>query len=365
MKRKVYLLVAVVMALTLLLSPLGCAKEPVAPPEKPPVEKPPAEKPPEKPAEVYKIKLIYSYHPGDVRANLAEKFKELVEKKTDQIKIDTYPSSQLYPQKEEPHAVASGAVEMHSFASYAYMGVAPACSIGIIFGMWKSMDQWLPFWNDPNGGGIIKKQLNEAGIHALDATCSSQIYIADTNARRPLPTIPSHDGLKFRCPPALEPWGRALHTDPVSISIAEAFTAMQTGMVDGTHTGNIAIYSQNWWQVCPYTTRYGPLWVWSVDLFANLKWWDSLPDDMRNLLEECAQEAREWSDREDLANMDAEATEFLQEKLAENYLLLDVVDPKENQLWMDAVAEEFLKTYSPKWPAEFKAAAEKYSGFKI
>ena len=174
----------------------------------------------------------------------ADKFKELAEKYTNnRVKVEVYPNSTLYKDKEELEALQLGAVQM----------LAPSNSkfgpIGI-----KEFEVFDLPYIIPNLQGLRKVTDGEIGkrlLKLLDAKGMTGLAYWDNGfkemtANKPLHVPADYKGLKFRIQSSkvLEAQFRALGAVPQVTAFSEVYQALQTGVVDGQENTASNIYTQ-------------------------------------------------------------------------------------------------------------------------
>jgi TRAP-type C4-dicarboxylate transport system substrate-binding protein len=104
-------------------------------------------------------------------------------------------------------------------------------------------------------------------------------------SRKPVQTLADVKGLKVRVFGAAQTdFVRALGAEPVSLPVAEVYTALERGAVDAAITGTIAGFSLKWYEVTKYMVdlQMGPV---MIALVASKRTWDKLPGDVRKALE--------------------------------------------------------------------------------
>lgn len=125
----------------------------------------------------------------------------------------------------------------------------------------------------------------------------------------------------------------ALGASPVAMSWSEVFTAIQQRTIDGQENGCSVTKSAKMDEIQKYMT----IWNYSYenDLFvANTRVWESLEENTRLLLQECAAEACEWGrDR-----LEAEEDSLIQGFIDEG-MQVDILTEEQLQAFKDAVAE--------------------------
>ena len=192
------------------------------------------------------IKFSHVVTPDTPKGKGAEKFKELAEKYTNgRVKVEVYPNSQLYKDKEEVEALQLGAVQMLA-PSLAKFGPLGAKEFEVF-----DLPYILPdkaALRSVTDGALGKKlftKLEPKGIKGL-AYWDNGFKVMSAN--KPLRMPEDFRGLKMRIQSSkvLEAQMRALGAIPQVIAFSEVYQALQTGVVDGTeNTPSNDIYAED------------------------------------------------------------------------------------------------------------------------
>jgi tripartite ATP-independent transporter DctP family solute receptor len=81
--------------------------------------------------------------------------------------------------------------------------------------------------------------------------------------------------------------------NPTPMSLSEVFVALQTGVIDGQENPFTQIYSQNFHEVQKYLSLSGHVYT-PAYLLTGKKTWESLPEDVREILKTTAVDMQEW-----------------------------------------------------------------------
>ena len=116
-----------------------------------------------------------------------------------------------------------------------------------------------------------------------------------TNNVRPIVKPEDLQGIKLRTPSG--EWRvkmfQAYGANPTPMSFSEVFTALQTGVVDGQENPFTQIYSARFHEVQKYLSLTGHVYTPAYVLAGKTKW-ESLPEDVRKILEETAKETQAY-----------------------------------------------------------------------
>ncbi|HEY0838334.1 MAG TPA: TRAP transporter substrate-binding protein [Azospirillum sp.] len=240
------------------------------------------------------IKFSHVVAPETPKGKGAEKFKELAEQRTGgKVKIEVYPNSQLYKDKEELEALQLGAVQMlaPSLAKFGPLGAKEFEVFDLPY-IFPSKEVLVKVTTGPVGKQLFQK-LESKGIVGL-AYWDNGFKILSAN--KPLLKPEDAKGLKMRIQSSkvLEAQMRALSALPQVMAFSEVYQALQTGVVDGTENPPSNMYTQKMHEVQKHATmtNHGYL---GYAVIANKKFWDGLPGDIRTQLEGAMKDATEYA----------------------------------------------------------------------
>jgi C4-dicarboxylate-binding protein DctP len=236
------------------------------------------------------IKYSHVVAPDTPKGKGALRFKELAEKYTDgKVKVEVYPNSQLYKDKEEIEALQLGAVQMlaPSLSKFGPLGAKEFEAFDAPF-LFPDKDA-LRRVTEGEVGKMLFSKLEPKGITGL-AFWDNGFKIVSAN--KPLKTPEDMLGLKLRIQSSkvidaqMKAWGAV----PQVMAFSEVYQALQTGVVDGTENPPSNMYTQKMHEVQKHATltNHGYL---GYAVIVNKKFWDGLPADQRSALEKAMKEA--------------------------------------------------------------------------
>ncbi|MDQ2104560.1 TRAP transporter substrate-binding protein [Azospirillum isscasi] len=240
------------------------------------------------------IKFSHVVAPETPKGKGAEKFKQLAEQRTGgKVKVEVYPNSQLYKDKEELEALQLGAVQMlaPSLAKFGPLG-AKEFEIFDLPYIFPCKAALVKVTTGTIGKQLFQK-LENKGITGL-AYWDNGFKIMSAN--KPLHTTADFKGLKMRIQSSkvLDAQMRALGSLPQVMAFSEVYQALQTGVVDGTENPPSNMYTQKMHEVQSHATLsdHGYL---GYAVIVNKKFWDGLPADVRTQLDGAMKEATEYA----------------------------------------------------------------------
>ena len=239
------------------------------------------------------IKFSHVVAPNTPKGLAAEKFKELAERYTaGKVKVEVYPNSQLYKDKEELEALQLGAVQMlaPSNSKFGPIGVKQFEVFDLPY-ILPDLKTLRKVTDGPLGVKLLKL-LDSKGMTGLAYWDNG---FKEMTANKKLITPADYKGVKFRIQSSkvLEAQFRALGSIPQVMAFSEVYQALQTGVVDGQENTWSNIYTQKMHEVQKYITNTNHGYIGYV-VVVNKKFWDGLPADIRTECEKAMKEATEY-----------------------------------------------------------------------
>lgn len=236
------------------------------------------------------IKFSHVVAPDTPKGKGADRFKELAERYTDgKVRVEVYPNSQLYKDKEEVEALQLGAVQMlaPSLAKFGPLGAREFEVFDLPY-ILPDKAALRRVTDGPLGAKLFKK-LETKGITGL-AYWDNGFKIMSAN--KPLREVADFRGLKMRIQSSkvLEAQFKALGALPQVLAFSDVYQAMQTGVVDGSENTPSNMYTQKHYEVQKYATLSGHGYI-GYAVIVNKKFWDGLPGDVRDALTRAMKEA--------------------------------------------------------------------------
>lgn len=244
---------------------------------------------------VFLFRYANAQNPTDPRSRSMVFFEtELEERTAGRIMVENYFGGILGTEREMADAVAIGALQgtrggMFEDASIKF-------NIVLLPYLVEEWDQAICLVRSPwmmavAGEGRAK------GFH-IPAVGISQGFRAHGSKQRAIREVEDFRGLKIRVPNSQEVFHRmenALGANPQGIAQAETYSALRTGVVDGTTAPPSDLWDRRQFEVLDWITvdthATGP-----DPLMVNLAWYQRLPADLKEIFDEVARETMEYSD---------------------------------------------------------------------
>jgi C4-dicarboxylate-binding protein DctP len=263
----------------------------------------------------------------------AVRFKEVLESRSaGRIRVEVYPNSTLYKDKEELEALQIGAVQMlaPSLSKFGPLGVRQF----ELFDLPCLFPDEAAFRRVADGdiGRQLFSLLANRDIKGL-AFWSAGFHVYSAN--RPIRLPGDLRGLKMRIPSSkvLEANLRALGALPQTLAFSDVYQALQTGVVDGTENIPSSYTSQKWYEVQKYIavtnhthTGYAAI--------MNKPFWEGLSPEYQGLVSGAMKEATAHED-ELVAKENADALKTMQ---ASGKTQVAFLTDSERAAWKSALA---------------------------
>ena len=278
------------------------------------------------------IKFSHVVATDTPKGRAAEKFRQLAEKYTaGRVRVELYPNSQLYKDREEMEALQRGAVQMlaPSVSKFGPLGVREfeLFDLPYLFPDSETVDRV----TDGEIGRGLFARLEPRGIRGLAYWDNG---FKQFSANRPLREPKDFRGLKMRIQSSkvLEAMMRQLGALPQVMAFSEVYSALQQRVVDGTENPVSNLFTQKMHEVQSHLTisDHGCL-VYAV--IVNRNFWEGLPADTRAQLEKAMRETTVYE--RDIAKKDNE--DALDAVRASNKTEVYVLSDAERKRWRETL----------------------------
>jgi TRAP-type C4-dicarboxylate transport system substrate-binding protein len=212
-------------------------------------------------------------------------FKQYVEEKLPgRVKVELYTDGVLGDQKTLLESTRMGAIQMAFITNAISQAVAPSHRVWAIPYMFKTAEDFYKFAYGPVAIEV-GNDVEKAGLKFITWTSAGERGIA---LRETCFTNPeTMKGMKIRV--MQDPFQASIikHMGgiPVAMSLAEVYTALQTGQIDGAELGPTLTVTGKYVDVSKAYARTIQFRI-PGEVIANLKWWNGLPPDIRKVLED-------------------------------------------------------------------------------
>jgi len=262
----------------------------------------------------------------------ALKFKELAEKYTNgKVRVEVYPNSTLFKDKEEIEALQLGSVQMlaPSTAKFAPLGAKEFEALDLPW-LFKDDAAYDAAMKGPVGKWLFTK-LEAKGITGL-AYWDNGFHMVSAN--RPLLNPSDFQGLKMRISGSkiADRYFRDLGAIPQIMAFSEVYQALQTGVVDGCENTPSNYLTQKFHEVQKDITVSNHAHL-QYAVIVNSKFWNGLPADIRGQLTKAMDEATDYTN----SIAAKENKDALEEIKKSGKTTLHYLTPEQKAAWQKAM----------------------------
>ena len=280
------------------------------------------------PDKVYTMQIGHSQPTDNPRHVSLEAFKKLVEEKTNGgIVVEIYPAGQLGTEKEILEQTCSGVIQGMRGGQFDFTPKLLIFTLPFLCETPEEVDRLLSsdfakeVCKESQKDGAIILGLGDAGGFRNISNNSKIIHKPE-----------DLKGLKMRTP-GMDTIKRTMETlgaSTVSVPYNDLYMGLKTGVADGQENPWVNVSTMKFYEVQKYFTEIN--YQFHPDPFyVNLEWFNSLPKDYQDILEECTEEMMQINNQT-IADNQSAALEIIKAN-AEVYTLT----AEERQVFKDAV----------------------------
>ena len=218
-----------------------------------------------------------------------EHWKQEIEKRTNgKVKVQTFPGGTLLGPKNMVDGVISGVADIGNFAMSYQPGRFPvSAAIDLPLGFPNAKAASLTLFD------LIQKyqpaEFKDVKIITL-FTCSP----SDIMTSKPVKSLADLKGMELRCAGTGVEIMKQLGATPIAMPQSETPDAIQKGVVKGMVSSLEILQDLNFAAYCPYATKLN-LFVVSFAVIMNKGKWESLPADVKKVIDDMAREQALWT----------------------------------------------------------------------
>jgi C4-dicarboxylate-binding protein DctP len=285
------------------------------------------------------------------KGKAALKFKELAEERTGgKVRVEVYPDSQLYKDREEMDALKLGAVQMLAPSLSKFGGNFEVFDLPFLF---KDHAAFQRLTRSSIGANLLDS-LESRGMKGL-AYWDNGFKVFTAN--RPLESLADFKGLRVRIQASktLGNQMKLMGSDPSISPLINVLDALCKGQLDGEENTPINVYSQRLYECQNYMTvsNHGYL---GYAVIVNRAFWDKLPPEIRSTLTGALRDATVFEN----SIAESENTKALERLKASGKFNVHTPNAQELSQWqarLDPVALAAQSGISPEFVKAIKAAS--------
>lgn len=257
---------------------------------------------------------------GSVQDAYAQEFARRIEERSDgMINIEIYPYGAIGTSSQITEMMQSGALEL-AFASPGHLADAVP-EVGVFtlhFVLSDDSEINRQVLSDPRLHELFHDPYRNEDLELLAIVQEGWMV---WSGNKPLRTPDDFRDFRIRTmtSPILVETYRAYGANPTPMPYAEVYSGLQLGQIDGQVNPIFAIEEMSFYEEQDYLTS-GRHAQFVATVAASRQWWENLPADQREMVEQTRDELVEWIDREQIsynedrlqAILDAGGTEFVE-----------------------------------------------------
>ena len=291
-------------------------------------------------------------HPMNARAK--EAVEKIKQETNGRVEIQIFPNNQLGGDTDMLSQIRSGAIDFFTTSGLIVQTIIPvagANGVGFAFPNYDTV--WAAL--DGEFGAHIRQAMTKANVHAFDRIWDNGFRQMSSSVK-PIKTPADLAGQKIRIPvmPLMTSMMESFGAAPTSININEAYSALQTKLVDGQENPLSIIDNWKFYEVQKYCSVTNHMWdgFW---MLANKRGWDRMPKDVQEVI------TRNWNEASLRQRADIkQLNDSLQADLEKKGLVFNATDA---DVFRAKLRDSGFYT---KWKKEFGddawALLEKYTG---
>ncbi len=305
------------------------------------------------------LKYSSPYGETNPMTNSMQWFGKELEKRTNgEYKAKFYFSGQLGKAPDMPALCKSGAVDF----IFSGMGYTPH-----IFQLNRGFEL-MYITENPHANGAalwelyhnyepVRQEWEKAGLMMV---FPAGIDIMACQSRTPVKGVADIKGKKFRSYAGVAEMIKAWGGNPISLSYAEIYDALNRGVLDGAFgIPSLNVHASRFWEVAPYVFNTGAG-IYAVTYFAmSKKTYDSFPDEVKTIVDDLRKDGmkrhREWMTRKEKEVFkklhEEKSVKIINWTSEEKAKAKELVVPGIWQSWLDEMeqkglpGDEFLQKY--------------------
>lgn len=257
------------------------------------------------------IKLGVVTKPGSAQNVVAEKFKELIESRSNgEMTVKIFHSQSIGNETEILQQIQMGTIQM---------GIITAGPFDTFDPIVRVINYPFLFRDNAQADEILDGPLGKEILKSLESYAFKGLAFSEngfrnlTNNKRPVKTPEDVNGLKIRVMSSAlhQAIWKALGANPTPMPWP-IYTELEQGVIDGQENPLWVMEVYNFYEIQKYMTMTRHVYSAHIDV-ASLNWWNGLSPENQKLVSECIHEAALFQ-RKDNRAKDADRLKMLKEK---------------------------------------------------
>lgn len=239
----------------------------------------------------YELKLQTYYSPSNIK-HLTDFAAEVEKMSKGRIKIQVFAGGELVSTPNILKSVRSGMIDIGVTTGYQFTELKMGDIEAGLPMAWLTPEEAEWIFDDGGLKDLIAAEYAEHGAKYLNILWNAKFTIL---SKRPINSLDDLRGMKIRAMGGNAKMLQALGVSTVSMPPEDIYLALSTGMIEACLYGAPFEYEMNkWYEVAPYILMTPILDPVNDGIYISQKVWDSMSDDLQNVLQAAADKLR-WS----------------------------------------------------------------------
>lgn len=254
--------------------------------------------------EVYTIKFSHVVSAGTPKGKAADLFAKRAEELSNgRIKVEVFPSTQLVDDDKVFQELKRNNIQMAAPSFSKFTPIVKEFNLWDVPFIFRD-NEHLHKVMDGEVGDILKEKIAEKGFIALDYWDAGFKQFSTNKTPIVLPEDAKGQKLRIQTSKVLEEQIKAMGANPQVINFGEVYSALQTGVVDGTENPLSNFYNSKFYEVQKSLTLSNHGYLGYLVVMSE-KFWSELPEDLKSVVEQAVKEATDF-EREESAKDEAQ-----------------------------------------------------------
>jgi C4-dicarboxylate-binding protein DctP len=245
-------------------------------------------------AQQIKIKMVGTLPVGHYLTNALNLYKQYVEQKSNgRVVVELYPAQQLYNDKDLVTILPKGAVDMAIANMDMWVGLVPSVGFFSMPMIFRNEDHFFRVFHG-QAGDILREELQKIRCKGLGGI---EYGTADMIFKSPVSKLEDARGKRVRAyGQSASYFLQSLGMAPTMMSSGEMYDALQKGTIDGAFSGLTSFNARKLYEVAKYVPDVHLSYnAGAFMTIANLKFYNSLPQDIQKILSDGAIEIENYT----------------------------------------------------------------------
>jgi len=249
-------------------------------------------------AKVFRMKIQSAFPRGDISMELLNDMAKWADEKSNgQIKIRVFGEPEIVPAEQLFEATQKGTLDMLHTVAAMWGGIVPVGEVEFGLPYAYNIPGDLPidktsakvrdFFLKTGFSDLLRQEYGKHGLYWLDMHSYGRIF---TVATKPVESCDDLQGMKFRVEGSWATYYDMLGARGTFIPGTEAYMGLKLGTIDASQWDVSAITALKWHEVAPYWLIGGQNDVVPGQILVNMDTWNSLPDDLKQVMRDVAEQ---------------------------------------------------------------------------